>query len=249
MTILSRNFKDAILISRGLKIRFLWIDALCIIQDSDEDWAQESGQMAKYYRNSSIMISALASPGAHHGILFPRLADRQAVQLSPSQGEVFVRPIMDDVVSITRSSAHSSFSNTRPQLENMPLFQRAWTLQERVLSRRIVHYSEQQMIWQCKTCLVSEDGQYSSIEMARMEGKLVDLLDVDLQSKVATPVRLKWHVLVTEFTRKRLTHDADKLPALSGIASEVARLTGDKYLVGLWQRRIRDELLWKTRDS
>jgi hypothetical protein len=102
------------------------------------------------------------------------------------------------------------------------------------------------MIWRCKTCLLSEDGQYSSNEMTRIEGKLADLLDVDSQSKGVTPYRLNWHDLVAEFTSRRITHDADKLPALSGMASEVARLTGDKYLAGLWRRRIRDELLWEV---
>jgi len=243
MTTLSRNFKDAILIARGLNIQYLWIDALCIIQDSEEDWAQESGQMAKYYKNACITISALASPGASHGILLPRLGDKHAAPISHFQGAVFVRPILDDVISIIGEDRFSS--DDRPQLMNMPLFRRAWTLQERVLSRRIVHYSEQQMVWQCKTCLLSEDGEYSSNEATRTTGRLVDLLNVDSKSKVATPARLSWHQLVTEYTRRKITYDSDKLPAMSALASETARLSGDKYLAGLWHKAIRDELLWE----
>jgi hypothetical protein len=243
---LSRNFKDAILIARGLKIRYLWIDALCIIQDSAEDWNQEAVHMAKYYRNASVMISALTSPGANQGILHSRLSDKQAVQLSTTQGAVLVRPILDDIVSITRWSGHASISDSRPQLEDLPLFERGWTLQERVMSRQIVHYSKQEMIRQCKTCLISEDGQYSTDEKTRTESRLVDLVDLDSKMTGPTTSRLKWYSVVTEFTRRSLTYDDDKLPALSGLAGEVARVTGDTYLAGLWKKRIRDELLWET---
>jgi hypothetical protein len=60
LSTLSRNFSDAIKIAHGMKIQFLWIDALCIIQD----WAAEPAKMAQYYKN--VTISGLASPHAHH---------------------------------------------------------------------------------------------------------------------------------------------------------------------------------------
>jgi hypothetical protein len=45
-------FQDAISVTRALGIRYLWIDALCILQDSVKDWEQESANMAAVYTNS-----------------------------------------------------------------------------------------------------------------------------------------------------------------------------------------------------
>ena len=60
---------DAIVITRRFGFRFLWIDALCIIQYIVEDWAQESSLMAGIYRNRGLMIFALAAPDGQHGVL------------------------------------------------------------------------------------------------------------------------------------------------------------------------------------
>ncbi|KAL8393043.1 hypothetical protein RB595_003011 [Gaeumannomyces hyphopodioides] len=65
---LARNFQDALVISRGLGGRYLWIDCLCIIQDSPEDWARESSRMADIYRNACLTINAAASKGSKAGI-------------------------------------------------------------------------------------------------------------------------------------------------------------------------------------
>jgi hypothetical protein len=66
---LPANFQDAITITRRLGIQYIWIDSLCIIQDSKQDWEEQSKKMGSIYRNSTITISALASEGSKRGIL------------------------------------------------------------------------------------------------------------------------------------------------------------------------------------
>jgi hypothetical protein len=248
LSTLSRNFSDAIKIAHGMKIRFLWIDALCIIQDSPEDWARESAKMAQYYKNADITIAGLASPHASHGLLNPRYSDRNVARISTPCGEVFVRPQLYDTVSIV---SNRSYSVDRPYVSYMPLNERAWTVQERVLSSRIIHFSEQQLVWQCKTCAVSEDGQYTEHSKTASKRKLVDLLDLKINRGPTHPealisiIRTGWHDLLAEYTSPHLTYDSDKLPALSGLAHEVSKLTEDNYLAGLWVRRLREELLWR----
>lgn len=51
-------FQDAIIITRQLGLRYLWIDSLCIIQDSLRDWETEAAKMASIYQNSYVTISA-----------------------------------------------------------------------------------------------------------------------------------------------------------------------------------------------
>lgn len=69
---LPQKFQDAIEITRKLHIRYLWIDSLCIIQDSTRDWEQEATQMGKYYANAWLIISADAAEDSHGGILNKR---------------------------------------------------------------------------------------------------------------------------------------------------------------------------------
>ena len=252
MSTLSKNFADAIRVAHAMKLRYVWIDALCIMQDSPEDLAIESAQMAQYYKNADVMLSGLASPHANHGLLRPRASDCNAARISLSQGDVYLRPQLYDTVSIV---SDRSYSYIRPYVSYMPLHTRAWTVQERVFSSRIIHFSEQQLVWQCKTCAVSEDGQYTWNPKKASKGKLVDLLNLEIKGNKAhaqaliSSARTGWHDLLAEYTSRHLTFSSDKLPALSGLAREVAQLTEDKYLAGLWVRRLREELLWTRQQN
>jgi hypothetical protein len=64
-----QNFRDAIKITRELGMRYLWIDALCIIQDCADDWKTEAAKMASIYAGAPVMISALEADSSTVGIL------------------------------------------------------------------------------------------------------------------------------------------------------------------------------------
>ena len=155
---LPKNFQDAIVITRALGLRYLWIDALCILQDSPDDWASEASKMAQYYSGSEICIAATASPHAQHGILRPRIVGSASARLAGEGEGLSVRSLADDVLSLIPYK-YIDFRADRQPISYQPLNSRSWTFQERLLARRIVHYTEQQMIWQCQKCLVGEDGQ------------------------------------------------------------------------------------------
>lgn len=66
------TFQDAFLVTRLLGYNYLWIDALCIIQDSVEDWREESSMMGQIYQNSAVTISALAGTDDQGGFIRSR---------------------------------------------------------------------------------------------------------------------------------------------------------------------------------
>lgn len=66
------TFKDAIKIARNLHLRYLWIDSLCIIQDSREDWAHEANLMSKVYMYSFVNIAATGSSDSTSGCFWKR---------------------------------------------------------------------------------------------------------------------------------------------------------------------------------
>ena len=65
---LPRTFRDVIIVARWFSIRYLWIDSLCILQDSQEDWQEESSAMGNVYANSSCNVAAAASADPHGGL-------------------------------------------------------------------------------------------------------------------------------------------------------------------------------------
>src|SRR5947209_7177591 len=64
---LPQTFCDAVIITKHLGFRYLWIDALCIIQDSQSDWQTESANMASIYQGSSLTIAASSSSNSDGG--------------------------------------------------------------------------------------------------------------------------------------------------------------------------------------
>jgi hypothetical protein len=65
---LPATLRDAVDVVRSLNAQYLWIDALCIIQDSEDDRVQESSKMGQIYMNSRLNIAATASSNSHGGL-------------------------------------------------------------------------------------------------------------------------------------------------------------------------------------
>ena len=255
---LSKSFQDAITITRGLNIRYLWIDALCIIQDSAEDWAIESAKMAQYYRGGKVMISALASPSADNGILHPRTGDTNSVKISLNGTELSIRLALEDAWTVIEDENRDN-SPVRQGISVQPLNHRAWTLQERLFAPRIIHYTAQQLIWQCKTCIASEDNQFELMSGGQVTTPLIDLvsLDTERSNLSRNPTRQPtirttgWYKLLRSYTSRQITYSSDLLPGISGLAREIQALTGARYLAGIWDGSptiIIRSLLWRVAD-
>ena len=136
---LPQSFQDAIYIARRFGFEYIWIDALCIIQDDRDDWSREASQMAEVYCNASLTISADRARDSKHGIFGQRFTHRSPC--FDQHGEWFLQVIGGGWATI----------------DSMPLSQRGWTLQERFLSPRTIHYVEEQMAWDCRTGIFIEE--------------------------------------------------------------------------------------------
>jgi hypothetical protein len=242
MDILAENFKDAVTITRRLHLRYLWIDALCIVQDMPDDWALESAKMDQYYRGAEVTICAVAAGSSQDGILRPRPHAHGQLSIETNAGTLHLRPLLQDSVTVTDAIATSDL---RKPVHPQPWNQRAWTLQERLFSRRVLYFTEEQMIWQCRSRFFAEDGQFTWLGKPGgtqiVKRDLVDILDlgpryVGKERKQASPTirSTKWYELVQKYTRRQLTFAKDKLPALSGLARQIHTHTKARYVAGLW---------------
>lgn len=67
-----QTLQDSIIVARRLKIPYIWIDSMCIVQDSDKEWRTESRRMMSYYENSYLTIIPVLCTNADQGFLGPR---------------------------------------------------------------------------------------------------------------------------------------------------------------------------------
>ena len=224
---LSRTFQDAIHATRRIGKRYLWIDSLCIIQDSNEDWDQESSVMGDIYKNAYLTLAATASSDGAGGLFVERDGDILDITIPNSD------PLHNVSLKARRRRLHASLL---PPPHGEPLSSRAWAWQERLLSRRIVHFGSQELIWECK----SGSGCECGIEGVLDDAKSTFHLVVDVPGWNTQ----LWRGLLESYTQLELTYDTDRLPALSGIASQV--FSSSNYLAGLNREYLLGDLCWVT---
>jgi hypothetical protein len=213
LEILTKTFRDAVDLCRRLEIYFLWIDSLCIKQDDAEDWKSQAPEMAGIYENAILTIAASMSVNGSGGLY----AENQPNYLSAN--------------GLCIQEQGTKFP-TRPSisLKAWPLLKRGWVFQERKLSRRMIHFGAEEVVWECKSDVARESGGYCSRR---------------LLTTGADSLSARWKNYVRVYSELQLTFEKDKLIALSGIAKRTAKLfPDDRYIAGLWERTLLSDLAW-----
>jgi hypothetical protein len=249
---LPKTCRDAILVTRSLSIPYLWIDALCIVQDSTADWDREAARMCYVYENAVVTLAAPESNSSDKG-LFLSNSSRGTVKLEADIdgqiGKVYVRRILSN--SMFPMHKHpgklpDTFIGTNPILET-----RAWTLQELLLSPRVLWFGSAEIGWSCWSATACECEPTQTFERLKHE---MDVGGEGLKISSSThPVMTgtidwseTWCDLVQKFTIRDLTVSTDRLPAMSGLASALQTHIQSEYLAGLWKSALSTQLLWTS---
>lgn len=261
---LSQNFRDAIKITQRLGIRFLWIDSLCILQNSKSDWQFESRQMGRIYRDSTLTIYAAASDRSTAGILcqkarqYSRLPEPAYIALWPRPHDLdqqHQRVKVSWVAPEGEEDLHSIYHRS-------PLYSRGWCLQESILAPRQLIYGARQLYWRCQATYQSADGTPEGLKYPEFNYKsftsliLSDILTAPSPFHGAQPpademieaAMKDYYDLVETYNLRTLTYGSDKLPAFSGLARLLQPIlpAGTSYLAGLWSTDIHHGLLWRA---
>lgn len=253
---LPASIVDAVRVTRKLGVRYLWVDSLCIIQDSAEDWDVESSRMAGIYANAHITLFADCGVDDDHGFIFPRNTS-SSVEVSVPKGDGTLVTFNMRKPSPTSFKA-VQFSLFPTNVEESHLSDRGWIFQERILSRRILHFGKDQMFWECNEGTFAEDGhvvlRQGQKECGRREGPFSKLAYSTVLDETS-PMPLdafasQWESLVKNYSTLKLTRGEDKLPALSGLAAAFsARTENNDYVAGIWRQNLPRQLAWSITNT
>jgi hypothetical protein len=262
---LTQVFRDAIDLTRRLGISYIWIDSLCIVQDSVKDWEHESALMGNVYKYSWCNIAAT---GFENGLL-GMYVNRDPSILKPITVNAEI-PVLDEDsgTKICKGRFNCMENCWDTDVTNAPLNQRAWVFQERLLSPRVLHLGARQAFWECsdmEACETFPSGLPIALKChfkSRMAGLIcksrlatspLDLSsdnDSDAESIDSENEMLElWWQVVGGYNRGGLTKYEDKLIAIAGVAKEIQVHLGDEYVAGLWKKHLLQHLTWSVAAS
>ncbi|KAG8530178.1 uncharacterized protein KY384_005661 [Bacidia gigantensis] len=231
---LPKSFQDAVLVTKFLGIKYLWIDALCIIQDSEEDWANQSARMSGVYTGSFCNISIAGASDSDGGcfndrsisaLRFPR------VHLQGSEQE------MPDVLIFNEDKMIAG-------VEDQPVNKRAWVVQERLLAPRKIHFGSSEVFWECQELMASESFPKEVPRDLYRQSNFNTTPNNMEDNRITDDTFELWMRIRAQYSSCNLTFAKDKLVAISGVIDLLQQLTGHSFIAGLWSSIIPYQLCW-----
>lgn len=248
MSSLHQTFQDAVKVALFLGVSFIWIDCLCIYQDSNDDWIQEASLMGKVYENGLCNISATEAKDSKGGLCVGRTAKIHQ--------DCYVYSEWEDVENKQWRIMAAPFLLS--WLLEGPALYRGWIVQERILAPRVLHFGPRQLYWECQNfdaCETFVDGvpsKHITSESNRgIPFKKSRFDAVQSPSKIGLSdtrsILGAWRQIVNMYAECQLTREEDKLVAISGLAKTVqAALGGTPYYAGLFETSLLASLCWGT---
>jgi hypothetical protein len=240
---LPQTFQDAISVTRTLGVEFLWVDALCIVQDSIDDWRSESLAMYHVYKNSFCNIAATASPTPHGGLF------HQSKSMAGKLGSIkntwcnFEQLKSQENITPSFRSIDTVIPHhyVAAEVDSSPLISRAWIFQEFLLAPRILHFLDTQLYWKCHA-----GSNCETLPGGIIDAPVWDKIDFEQHKRNGIPWEHSWGNMITHYSRCSATDPLDRLVALSGVAKFFMDAAKTEYVAGMWKVRLENFLDWRV---
>ncbi|KAH6994632.1 heterokaryon incompatibility protein-domain-containing protein [Fusarium venenatum] len=261
--------QEALVAARTLGYRYIWIDALCIIQDDPDDWDKEASRMKDVYSNAELTLSSLVASGCHEHLFRSRGVRKtrpvpfeiwRPKDKRPSwKEEVVYQYVVYPSFLIGGGGDPNGFSRADSVVSKAPITSRGWVLQEQMLSTRILYFGCNQLLWEC-LCVATTDLDPSRVMTTRglgthierkyaLQGLTDPKLRYDSESRKYQPYGT-WQSLLTNYTKRHLTNSSDRIPAFLAISKALESAIGDVFIAGVWKgERLLESLSWNVREA
>ncbi|KAI0512607.1 heterokaryon incompatibility protein-domain-containing protein [Xylaria bambusicola] len=264
---LPQTIKDAITVTRALKVKYIWIDAICIVQDDPEDKSLEISRMTDIYNRSYVTISAGTASTCRDGFLQTRQLEKTPIRLR---------------AEFSRKKKGSVLLVIDPDRDE-PIHKRGWTMQEHLLAPRLLMFGSLCMEFRCLSGNERDGGTVLPFDVQQhgmpvMEGRVASVLYSakyggvpDARRKnvlklntflyrtglMSLALRItgeqdqqqgilieQWASIVEAYTQRSLGFLDDRLNAISGIAKKMHRAELGEYLGGIFSYALLPQLMW-----
>ena len=245
---LPKTLQHAVWTVRALGISYIWIDALCIIQDDLNDWTKEASQMGHTYQQSCVTIAATTSKSSFDGFLHDRgPCFRVASDFIFKEFQSYHSETLEEVLG-TIHFRYPVETGIATHLESCHWERRGWTLQEKLLSTRILYFTKDVVYMECTTTQTSENLGYRLPRRAGFPVMLSESRSISEAERLTNKEAYlsEWYEVVEEYSRRKLTDTKDTLPALEGLAATLSDVVNDTYIYGLWSGDLHRGLLWHS---
>ncbi|KAF1984875.1 HET-domain-containing protein [Aulographum hederae CBS 113979] len=203
----AKTIHDALVTTWNLGLRYIWIDALCIIQDDDADMERELARMPGIYKGAHVTVVAGSAQAYTEGFL-----ERRTKEARFTYFHFPYRCTGGELGSVYWGDDYDPYDSYEP------LHDRAWALQESTLSPRLLEFSRKCMSWSCFRLLKTDGGRYG-----HLRGGISDLRRTPWPPKNMEIALKHWRDIVQHQTGRSLTAPHDKLAAIAGIAEGLSR--------------------------
>jgi len=238
--------QDMVKTARGLSIRYVWIDALCIIQDDLEDWTYEAERMGSVYANAYVTICAISTSSCLDSFL-----DRPAPPVSVAF-QSSLQPDIHDHLNLRLErlerlerrlpgGGYARYPRERVKDLNCGAWSlRAWTLQEEQMSQRLLYFGSRRIHFTCprRTFTEMDPAPFDRVSLFSHELRRYKQGEPDVN------ILGNWHELISSYVNRQSTKSKDRFPAIAGLAKLMAETTKWTYVSGLWKEALPEELLW-----
>ncbi|KAK5653282.1 hypothetical protein OQA88_9181 [Cercophora sp. LCS_1] len=193
--------------------------------------------MGDIYEQAFLTISATSAPNCHTGLLEPCISECFGLEGTTLAGKSYAYAVSPGSYDDLHSHPRMGLSFER---EHWPILSRAWVFQERILSRRVLHFTRRELIFECDEETVCECGFVNQDDMHDKK-----VYQVAVREKSPTRLAMFWYYFIEWYSSLSLSVETDRLAALSGFAQRYARLQpGCRYFAGLWDTSLSTSLLW-----
>lgn len=239
-----KSIHDAISITRDLSIPFLWVDRLCIIQDSDEDKSFQISNMGNIYSSSIVTLVAATGQSANAGLPGVASARRPAQMPFVIDDDGLEGPaeILTRLIPTIGPYSHPT--------DETIWASRGWTFQEQELSTRLLYFLEEQILWSCANDHRSEET-HSETPLAKArwhqnqnQPHLFEFRSGPSNKTMVWDVERAWIMIVRDFTNRSLSFPGDALDAVTGALQLFQSVTGREFLWGIPRKEFEHNLLW-----
>ncbi len=238
-----KTIMDAITVTQKLGLRYLWVDAFSILQDSKYDKAQEIKKIRYIFRDAYVAIIAACADSVNDGFLHVRSEKTKPWSI----GETISLPFLCPDGGIGTIQVQKEDNAPLP-----PTSRRAWCLEERMLPKCKLIYAPHTLLYECRTKLVDIKGSIDSVWL-EWTSNLPDPISVSDQALLNSnpsmndEMRNIWESILEMYTTRKVTKPRDRLIAFSGIVEHFQEVWPDsKYIAGLWSHQLPKSLLWRS---